>query len=117
MEHFFSPNSSTDLRSDAHQSQIIGWDASEGHTQIGRGGTVKLLGEIYPPGFGTPAGKRSGGKSYLLNNLCVVNRHKESQTINQRIKQNAAWKIVKTLIANLNTIFVRMPGQMRVELK
>ena len=27
MEHFFSPNSSGHLRSDAHQSQIIGGDA------------------------------------------------------------------------------------------
>ena len=30
MEHFFSPNSSGHLRSDAHQSQIIGWDADIG---------------------------------------------------------------------------------------
>ena len=28
----FSPNSSTDLRSDAYQSQIIGEDAGEDHT-------------------------------------------------------------------------------------
>ena len=49
MEHLFSPNSSRDLRSDAHQSQIIGGDADEYHTQI--------VGGIYsPPGFGTPAG-------------------------------------------------------------
>ena len=59
MEHFFSPNSgedqkqkqvftrngtlflSTDLRSDAHQSQIIGGDADEDHTQIVGGYTVK----------------------------------------------------------------------------
>ena len=44
MTHFFPPNSSGDLRSDAHQSQIIGGD------------TVKLLGGIYlpiPAGFGT----------------------------------------------------------------
>ena len=34
MEHFFSPNSSRDLRSDAHQSQIIGGDADEDQTQI-----------------------------------------------------------------------------------
>ena len=57
MEHFFSPNSSTDLRADAHQSQIIGGDADEDHTQIVGGYTVKLLGGIYPPiplGFGTP---------------------------------------------------------------
>ena len=37
MEHLFSPNSSTDLRSDAHQSQIIGGDADDDHTQIDRG--------------------------------------------------------------------------------
>ena len=49
MEHLFSSNSSTDLRSDAHQGQIIGGDANEDHTQIDGGDTVKLLGEIYPP--------------------------------------------------------------------
>ena len=58
MEHFFSPNSSGDLRSDAHQSQIIGRDADVDHTQIIGEDNVKLLGRIYPPsppGFGTPA--------------------------------------------------------------
>ena len=54
----FSPNSSGDLRSDAHQSQTIEGDADEDHTQIIGGDTVKLLGEIYPSippsGFGTP---------------------------------------------------------------
>ena len=49
MEHFISPNSSTDLRSDAHQSQIIGGYADEDHTQIVGGYTVKLLRGIYPP--------------------------------------------------------------------
>ena len=49
MEHFFSPNSNTDLRADAHQSQVIGGDADEDHTQIVRGYTVKFLGGIYPP--------------------------------------------------------------------
>ena len=39
----------TDLRSDAHQSQIIGGDADEDHTQVVGGYTVKLLGGIYPP--------------------------------------------------------------------
>ena len=34
MEHFLSSNSSVDLRSDTHQSQIIGGDADEDHTQI-----------------------------------------------------------------------------------
>ena len=76
MEHFFSPDSdedqtkkkvfisrpngtlflSTDLRSDAHQSQIIGGDADEDYTQIVGGYTVKLLDEYIPPsppGFGT----------------------------------------------------------------
>ena len=41
MEHFFSPKSSGDLCSDAHQSQIIGGDADVDHTQI--------IGGIYPP--------------------------------------------------------------------
>ena len=49
MEHFFSPKSSGDLCSDAHQSQIIGGDADEDHTQIIGGNTVKLLGGIYLP--------------------------------------------------------------------
>ena len=43
VEHFFSPNSSGDLRSHAHQSQIIGGDADEDHTQIIGGDTVKLF--------------------------------------------------------------------------
>ena len=37
----FSSNSSRDLRSDAHQNQIIGGDADEDHTQI--------IGGIYSP--------------------------------------------------------------------
>ena len=49
MEHIFSPKSSGDLRSDAHQSQITTGDADEDHTQIIGGDTVKLLGGIYPP--------------------------------------------------------------------
>ena len=44
-----SPNSSGGLRSHAHQSQIIGGDADEDHTQIIGGDTLKLLGGIYPP--------------------------------------------------------------------
>ena len=51
MEHFFSPNSSGDLRSNAHRSQIIGGDADEAHTQI-IGGDLSSV----PPGFGTPDG-------------------------------------------------------------
>ena len=57
MEHFFSPKSSGDLRSDAHQSQIIGGDSDEDHTQIIGENTVKLLGGYIspiPPGFRHP---------------------------------------------------------------
>ena len=50
----FFPNSNTDLRSDAHQSQIIGGDADEDHTQIVGGYTVKLLGGMYPPRVSAP---------------------------------------------------------------
>ena len=42
----FSPNFSGDLRSDAHQSQIIGGDADVNHTQIIGGNTVTLLGAV-----------------------------------------------------------------------
>ena len=52
----FSPNSGGDLRSDAHQSQIIGGDADVDHTQIIGGGYSQIIGEdISPPGFGTLA--------------------------------------------------------------
>ena len=57
MEQFFSPNSGGDLRSAAHQSQIIEGDAGVDHTQIIGGDTVKLLGGYIPPsppGSGTP---------------------------------------------------------------
>ena len=75
MEHFFSSNSSGDLRSDAHQSQIIGGDANEDHTQTIGGNTVKLLGRLYlpiPPGFGTPDFKFTAlSLSWQLNDkLC-----------------------------------------------
>ena len=40
----FSRNSSAHLRSDAHQSQIIGRDANVDNTQTIGGNTVKLLG-------------------------------------------------------------------------
>ena len=43
-DHFLSANSSRDLHSDAHQSQFIGGDADENHSQIIEGDTVKLLG-------------------------------------------------------------------------
>ena len=52
----FFPNSGGDLRSDAHQSQIIGGDADVDHTQI-MGEYNEIIGRIYPPipsGFGTP---------------------------------------------------------------
>ena len=46
MEHVFSPNSSGHLRSDPHQSHIIGGDADVDHTQTIGG---RLFGGIYPP--------------------------------------------------------------------
>ena len=51
---FFPPNSGKDLRLDAHQSQIIGGDADEDHTQVIGGDTVKLFGKYIPPGFRHP---------------------------------------------------------------
>ena len=61
MEHLFSQNSNTDLRSDAHQSQIIGGDADDDHTQIVReiqsnywGGYIPLI-PPPPAGFSTTA--------------------------------------------------------------
>ena len=55
---FFFPNSSGHLRSDAHQSQIIGGDADVAHTQTIAGGYSQIIEGIYhisQPGFGTPA--------------------------------------------------------------
>ena len=49
MEHFFSPNSGKDLRSDAQQSQIIGGNADEDHTQIIGGIQSNYWGDISPP--------------------------------------------------------------------
>ena len=46
MEHFFL---STDLRSDAHQSQIIGGDADEDHTQTVGEYRSNYWGEYIPP--------------------------------------------------------------------
>ena len=50
----FTPNSGGGLRSDEHQSQIIGEDADVDHTQIIGEDTVKLLGRIYPPPVSAP---------------------------------------------------------------
>ena len=49
MERFFPRNSGGELRSDAHQSQIIGGNADVDHSQIIGGDTVKLLGGYIPP--------------------------------------------------------------------
>ena len=54
MKHLSPPNSGEDLRLDAHQSQIIGGDANEDHTQIIVGDTVKLLGGYILLGFRHP---------------------------------------------------------------
>ena len=60
MEHFFSPISSSDLRSDAHQSQTIGGDADEDNSQIVGGIESNYWGgyiPLFPPCFSTPASK------------------------------------------------------------
>ena len=56
MEHFFSPNSSEDLRSDAHRCQIFGGDADEDHTQIIWGIQSNYWGYIspHPPRVSAP---------------------------------------------------------------
>ena len=75
MEHLFSPKSSGDLRSDAHQSQITRGVADEDHTQIIGGDTVKLLGGYipsFPLDFGTPVcNHRLHKPKYLLNSYRV----------------------------------------------
>ena len=65
MEHLFSPNSDGHLRSDAHQSQIIGGNADVDHTQTIWGDTVKLLGEIYPPRVSAPLCTRPIHASFI----------------------------------------------------
>ena len=49
MEHFFPRILVEDLRSDAHQSQIIGRDADEDDTQIVGGNTVQIIGGDISP--------------------------------------------------------------------
>ena len=46
---FFTPNSSGDLRSAVHQSQIIGGDADVDHTQIIGAGYSQIIGGYIPP--------------------------------------------------------------------
>ena len=67
---------STDLRSDAHQSQIIEEDADEDHTQIVGEYTVKLLGGYIPPCFGTTACMYSAGfKRKYRSSLVAAIKH------------------------------------------
>ena len=62
MELFVFPNSSTDLRSDVHQSQIIGGDTDEDHTQI-------VGGDISTPGFSTPGCKESNRQKFAVHHI------------------------------------------------
>ena len=70
---FLPPNSSGDLRSDAHQSQIIGGNADVDHTQIIGGDTVKLLGGYNPSGFRHPCTQSLIGFLLALDifNICL----------------------------------------------
>ena len=55
MEHFF-PRIQVYTYAQIHtRVKLLGGDADIDHTQIIGGDTVKLLGDISPPGFGTPA--------------------------------------------------------------
>ena len=97
MEHFFSPNSSGHLRSDAHQRQIIRGNADVDHTQT-IGDTVKLLGDISPPpppGFRPPwvQGKEGGMLAFLI---LIAHLH---TYLLQSIGLEAQWK--KSLIFRL----------------
>ena len=67
MDSFFPPKSTGDLRSDAHQSQIIGGNADEDHTQIIGGYSVKLLWGIYPPRFQHPCSQLQQSMKLLHN--------------------------------------------------
>ena len=81
MEHFFSPNSIGDLRSDAHRSQIFGKDADEDHTQIIGGDTVKLLRGYIPPsstGFGTPTSSTYNAAYFQVGYRSVISTIKFS---------------------------------------
>ena len=76
VEQFFPPNSSRHLRSDAHQSQIIGGDADVDHTQTIGGDTAKLLGGYipHPPGFRHPCRKFSARCLAFSNEASTVQK-------------------------------------------
>ena len=73
----FSPTSSTDLRSDAHHSQIIGGDAEEDRTQIVGGGIQSggIQKNSSPLGFGTPT---PDSHCLRITPLCSVYRLNET---------------------------------------
>ena len=75
MEPFFL---NTDLRSDAHQSQIIGGDADEYHTQIVGGVYSQIIGgdqSPIPPCFGTTVlGFNVSTQAMILKRFCQLIR-------------------------------------------
>ena len=83
MEHFFSPNSIEHLRSDAHQSQIIGGDADVDHTQTIGGDTVKLLGDL--PRVSAPQALVIIFKTIenRLHNFCIYKISVSAKTISK----------------------------------
>ena len=108
MEHFFSPTSSRDLHSDAHQSQIIGRDADIDHTQVIGGIQSKYWG-IYPPhppGFRHPCMCTSQGQVLISTSDEQVSKvHCTSQKGNKVVvicyrKRN------RLMVANKRTLLV-----------
>ena len=91
MEHFFPSNSSGDLRSNAHQSQIIWGEADVDHTQIIGGGYSQNIWGIYPPGFRHPC-SRPGIKNTGASVLQKQNKKKFFKNFLQAISKKAKKK-------------------------
>ena len=103
MEHFFFPISSTDLRSDAHQTQIIGGDADEDHTQILGGIYSQIIGgdiSPFPPGFGTTANRSWVIRKSLKFRTCQLEngRVKTKEHATRRERRSFQWPKFKKIM-------------------
>ena len=87
-ETLFSPNSSGHLRSDAHQSQLIGGDVDVDHTQIIGGIQSNYwMGYIpHPPGFRHPCLKQSIGFCFVK--ICI-----SFENLRCIVFQKPLWKV------------------------